>query len=70
MAVFTVVGVTPADFPGPQLGVMRDVFVPMMMQPIMRPPRAGFAGEMDADLLSNPRNGGYISWLFGFRCHA
>jgi putative ABC transport system permease protein len=58
--VFTIVGVAPRDFPGPQLGVMRDVYVPMMMQALMRPPRAGFSGEQNPDLLRNPNNG----WLF------
>jgi predicted permease len=58
--VFTIVGVTPAGFPGPQLGVVRDVYVPMMMQALMRPPRAGYSGEQDPDLLKNPNN----AWLF------
>jgi predicted permease len=58
--LFTVVGVTPAGFPGPQIGVMRDVYVPMMMQALMRPPRAGFSGEQNPDLLRNPNN----SWLY------
>jgi predicted permease len=57
---FTIIGIAPADFPGPQLGVMRDLYVPMMMQPLMRPPRAGYAGEMNPDLLKNAANG----WLF------
>lgn len=57
---FTIVGITPPEFPGPQLGVMRDLYVPMMMQALMRPPRAGYAGEMNPDLLKNPNN----SWLF------
>ena len=48
---FTIVGVTPRGFGGAQLGVIRDLFVPMMMQAIMRPPRAGFSGEMNPDLL-------------------
>ena len=51
---------TPPNFPGPQLGVVRDLYVPMMMQALMRPPRAGFSGEMNPDLLKNPNNG----WLF------
>jgi putative ABC transport system permease protein len=59
--VFTVVGVTPAGFPGPQLGTVRNLYVPMMMQAIMRPPRAGYSGEQNPDLLKNPNNG----WLFG-----
>ena len=58
--VFTIVGVAPAGFPGPQVGATRDVYVPMMMQAVMRPPRAGYSGEMNPDLLKNPRNG----WLF------
>jgi predicted permease len=58
--VFTIVGVTPPEFPGPQLGAVRDVYVPMMMQALMRPPRAGYSGEQNPDLLKNPNNG----WLF------
>jgi hypothetical protein len=58
--LFTIVGITPADFPGAQLGINRDLYVPMMMQPLMRPPRAGYSGEMDPNLLNNPNNG----WLF------
>jgi predicted permease len=60
--LFTIVGVAPQDFPGPQLGTIRDIYVPMMMQALMRPPRAGFSGEQNADLLKNPNNG----WLFQF----
>ena len=59
--VFTIVGVAPAGFPGPQLGPARNLYVPMMMQPIMRPPRAGYSGEQDPDLLRHRTN----SWLFG-----
>jgi predicted permease len=58
---FTIVGVTPAGFPGPQLGNMRHLYVPMMMQAVMRPPRAGYSGEMNPDLLTNRTS----SWLFG-----
>ena len=58
--IFTIVGVTRPDFPGPQLGTPRDVYVPMMMQALMRPPRAGYSGEQNPDLLKNPNN----SWLF------
>jgi putative ABC transport system permease protein len=59
--VFTIVGVAPKGFPGPQLGTIRNVYVPMMMQAIMRPPRAGYSGEQNPDLLKNPNNG----WLYG-----
>src|SRR5262245_7478607 len=59
--VSTTVGVARADFPGPQLGSTRDVFAPMMMQALMRPPRAGYSGDMNPDLLKNRGN----SWLYG-----
>jgi predicted permease len=59
--VFTIVGVTPAGFAGPQLGNVRNLYVPIMMQAIMRPPRAGYSGEQNPDLLKNPNNG----WLSG-----
>ncbi len=58
---FTIVGVTPEGFNGAQLGALRDVYVPMMMQAVMRPPRAGYSGEMDPDLLRRRTN----RWLFG-----
>ncbi len=37
---FTIVGVAPPGFPGPRLGLVRHLYVPMMMQAVMRPPRA------------------------------
>jgi predicted permease len=58
---FTIVGVTPAGFPGPQVGSVRNLYVPMMMQAVMRPPRAGYSGEQNPDLLNHRTN----SWLFG-----
>ncbi|MPY90468.1 MAG: FtsX-like permease family protein, partial [Luteitalea sp.] len=57
---FTVIGITPAEFDGIQRGVRRDLYVPMMMQPLMRPPRAAYSGEMDPDLLHEPGGG----WLY------
>ena len=59
--VFTIVGVAPAGFPGPVLGATRNLYVPMMMQAIVRPPRARYSGEQNPDLLQHPTN----SWLFG-----
>jgi predicted permease len=56
---FTVIGVTPPEFPGLEYGVSQDIYVPMMMQAWMRPPRGGYSGEMNPDLLKNPNNG----WL-------
>ena len=58
--VFTIVGVAPAEFGGPQIGTVRDLYVPMMMQAIVRPPRAAYSGEQNPDLLKNPNAG----WLF------
>jgi predicted permease len=57
---FTIIGVTPPEFNGAQLGVVRDLYVPLMMQAIMRPPRAGYSGEMNPDLLKARSN----RWLF------
>jgi predicted permease len=57
---FTIVGVTPPGFTGLQAGLVRNLYVPMMMQPLMRPPRAGYSGERDPDLLRVRGN----SWLF------
>jgi len=59
---FTVVGVTPEGFNGSQLGVSRSLYVPMMMQAVMRPPRAGYSGEMDPDLLKK-RDGRWLTGL-------
>ena len=57
---FTIIGVTPPGFNGAQLGSVRNIYVPMMMQAVMRPPRAGYSGEMNPDLLKVRRN----RWLF------
>src|SRR3989441_3827936 len=57
---FTIIGVAPAEFGGAQLGVVRDLYVPMMMQAIVRPPRGGYSGEMDPDLLKKRGN----RWLY------
>jgi macrolide transport system ATP-binding/permease protein len=59
--VFTIVGVAPAGFPGPQLGSERQIYVPMMMQAVVRPPRARYSGEQNPDLLRHNTN----SWIFG-----
>ena len=57
---FTIIGVTPPGFSGAQMGVVRDLYVPMMMQAVVRPPRAGYSGEMDPDLLRRRSN----RWLY------
>jgi predicted permease len=60
--LFTIVGVTPAGFTGPQLGVVRHLYVPMMMQTIVRPPSASYSGEMNPDLLQRP-GGGWLAMV-------
>jgi predicted permease len=49
---FTVVGVAPADFNGAERGRTNDLYVPLAMQALVRPPRGGYSGEMNPDLLS------------------
>ena len=49
---FTIVGVTPAGFNGPDVLENNDIYVPTMMQAVVRPPRGGFSGDMNPDLLS------------------
>jgi predicted permease len=57
---FTIIGVMPKGFEGAQFGRVRDFFVPMMMQAVIRPPRAGYSGEMNPDLLHVRGN----RWIF------
>jgi predicted permease len=60
---FTIVGVTPEGFTGSQLGAgVRNLYVPMMMQAVVRPPRAGYSGEMNPDLLGT-RNSRWLTGL-------
>jgi putative ABC transport system permease protein len=49
---FSIIGVTPAGFNGPEVLEDNDIYVPMMMQAVVRPPRAGYSGELNPDLLS------------------
>jgi predicted permease len=49
---FTIVGVAPAGFAGAEVGQTNDIYVPMAMQALVRPPRGGYSGEMNPDLLS------------------
>jgi len=59
---FTVIGVAPAGFEGAELLETSDLYVPMMMQAVVRPPRGGFSGEMNPDLLGR-RGGGWLRML-------
>ena len=49
---FTIVGVAPAEFNGAAAGQTNDIYVPMAMQALVRPPRGGYSGEMNPDLLA------------------
>ena len=49
---FTIIGVAPAGFNGPEVLENNDIYVPAMMQALVRPPRGGFSGDMNPDLLS------------------
>jgi predicted permease len=49
---FTIVGVTSAGFNGPEVLETNDIYVPAMMQALVRPPRGGFSGDMNPDMLS------------------
>jgi predicted permease len=59
---FTIVGVAPADFPSAEIGTQSNVFVPIMMQAVVRPPRSRYSGEMNPDLL-NVRTNGWLGLL-------
>jgi predicted permease len=60
--VYTILGVTPAGFRGTNVLDPVELFVPMMMQAAVRPPRGGFSGEMDPDLLTR-RDSGWLSLI-------
>jgi predicted permease len=49
---FTIVGVAPVGFEGAEILETNDIYVPAMMQAQVRPPRSGFSGEMNPDLLT------------------
>ena len=54
---FTVIGVMPAGFEGAEILEKLDVYTPMTMQAVARPPSGGFSGEMNPDLLSQRGRG-------------
>jgi predicted permease len=59
---FTMIGVAPPGFEGAELLEICDLYVPMMMQSVVRPPSGGFAGEMNPDMLGK-RGGGWLRML-------
>jgi predicted permease len=60
---FTIIGVLPEEYKSAFPNRADDLYVPMMMQAVMRPPRAGYSGEMNPDLLKVRRN--RWLWLIG-----
>ncbi|HKE05698.1 MAG TPA: ABC transporter permease [Blastocatellia bacterium] len=54
---FTVIGVMPAGFEGAEILEKLDVYTPMTMKAVARPPSGGFSGEMNPDLLSQRGRG-------------
>jgi predicted permease len=60
---FTIIGVLSAEMPGVIPGRADDIYVPMMMQALMRPPRGGYSGEKNPDLLQV--RGNRWLWLTG-----
>jgi predicted permease len=59
---YAVIGVLPPGFRGSNLLEDIQLYVPMMMQTLVRPPRGGYSGEMDPDLLSR-RSAGWLSLI-------
>jgi predicted permease len=57
---YVVLGVLPPGFRGPLVFENFDLYIPMMMQAQVRPPRAGFSGEKNPDLLTR-RSSGWLS---------
>jgi len=49
---FTIIGVAPLGFNGPEVLENNDIYVPVMMQSLVRPPRGGYSGDLNPDLLS------------------
>jgi len=60
---FTIIGVLPTEFGSAFPARRDDLYVPMMMQAVMRPPRGGYSGEKNPDLLGV--RGNRWLWLVG-----
>src|SRR5437660_4145266 len=59
---FTVVGVAPKNFIGSEVGLKRELWVPLAMQPVLNPPEA----SRQADPMSNRFHERDSHWLAGF----
>ena len=57
---FTVVGVTPRNFIGTEAGLNRELWVPLLMQPVLNPPEAGRASDPIANRF-NERDSHWLS---------
>ena len=58
----TVIGVAPKEFIGTEVGLNRELWVPLAMQPVLSPPDAGRA----ADPISNRSTDRNVRWLAVF----
>jgi predicted permease len=57
---FTVVGVAPKNFIGTEVGLNRELWVPLLMQPVLNPPEAGRASDPISNRFSE-RNSHWLS---------
>jgi len=60
---FTVIGIAPPGFTGPVLGQNPEVWVPMALQPEVRPPSGGARRAMGSNNLLDRRGGGWLSMV-------
>jgi predicted permease len=60
---FTVIGIAPPGFTGPVLGQNPEVWVPMALQPEVRPPSAGLRRSLGSNNLLNRRDIGWLSMV-------
>jgi predicted permease len=62
--LYNVVGVAPQGFAGPSLGDAPELWVPMAMQPEVRPPSAGTLRERFPDMrMLHSRDGGWLDMV-------
>jgi len=60
---FTVVGIAPPRFTGPVLGQAPEAWVPMALQPEVRPPSAGLRRSLGTSALLNARAVGWLNMV-------
>jgi predicted permease len=60
---YSVIGVAPPGFTGPALGQAPDAWVPMALQPELRPPSAGLRRELGTSFMLNVRQLGWLNLI-------